>query len=720
MGRWTIIGAIFLVILSVSLFFSKGLTVESGINENGGEVIVLKNKTWYLSFSEKLDKESVNNETIYVTDERGEKVDTKIVVNRDGKTVMILPPENGYNSNSSQYTLHVKGNIHSKYGKKLNKDKKIPFIVKEELPTMSSKNKLIHYFKNILAKEEKFFKNERLLIQEDKASSGMENKLAAETAMGANMSETNIQVQGVDEGDIVKTNGEHIFKITDRNVYIIKVNGGNIELDAVIRYDDHFYPIELFLHGDRLVVIGEEMRENKEKEILRMDYGTKGMVYQISNPKKPVEERSVVLEGQFVSTRKMDEYVYIVTNQYPNYWLLKEDIPVELRPKFFDSSQGNQYKFIDYDKIYYFPESEEPNYTIIGAFDLNDPTKEMTITTYLGSGDLMYMSKENIYLAVQNWGIMPFFVNGRNFSSVPTTIYKFSVDGLKINFHSSVEFEGKILNQFSMDEYNGYFRVAVTKGQAWNEEEPSSNHLFIFDENLKLISSLDDLAKGERIYSARFMGEKIYLVTFKETDPLFVIDGKDPKNPKVLGELKIPGFSNYLHPIDENHLVGFGYDTKVVTMGESKEPIILTDGVKLSLFDVSVLTNPKEKFTEIIGGRGTFSPLNYDHKALLYYPQKQIFAFPIHVYESVEGNMYESKFKFQGAYVYHIDVDNGFQLKTKITHLDSSSLYEEWMYEIQRLVYINETIYALSPKKVTAITIDGYETIGELLLEKNG
>lgn len=268
-----------------------------------------------------------------------------------------------------------------------------------------------------------------------------------------------------------------------------------------------------------------------------------------------------------------------------------------------------------------------------------------------------------------------------------------------------------------MDEYNGNFRVVTTKGEAWDEQTPSSNSLYILDKNLKQIGQLEDLAKGERIYSARFMNDRIYMVTFKETDPLFVIDGSNPKKPYVLGELKIPGFSNYLHPLDENHLIGFGHDTKISGgKGAGSQPVITTDGVKISLFDVSDTSNPVEKDTEIIGGRGTYSPLNYDHKALLVDKKKNLYGFPISIYQNKEGSQFESTFDFQGALVYKITVQNGIELQSEITHQTEEAIYEEWEDAIERLIYIGDYIYSISPQKVDAYHTDGFKKAGEVKL----
>ena len=223
-------------------------------------------------------------------------------------------------------------------------------------------------------------------------------------------------------------------------------------------------------------------------------------------------------------------------------------------------------------------------------------------------------------------------------------LFKFTLNKTNVTFQSSATLKGHLLNQFSMDEHKGYFRVVTTEGNTWDDKKPSENNLFILDENLNTTGSVEGLAKGERIYSARFMGDKAYMVTFRETDPLFVIDVANPAAPKVLGELKIPGFSNYLHPLDDNHLIGFGYETVAEKNPQGGEPLILTMGMKISLFDVTDFHNPKEKDTEIIGGRGTYSQIQYDHKALFQHEERNLYGFPISIYDEI-GKDHMSNFE---------------------------------------------------------------------------
>jgi inhibitor of cysteine peptidase len=605
----------------------------------------------------------------------------------------------------------------------------LPVVEKEDLPVVGSRENLNNYFLELIKQQ----KQSPTLFGQRESAEKMTSGLAADSSALTNkdVSKTNNQVEGVDEADLVKTDGNHIFYVNQNKVNVIKaIPAGEMKQLATITFDQTFTPAELFLHKDQLVVIGysyenigtngdvpmEQLTVDSSMKIAPMNQSTKAIVYNISNPEKPAAVREMKLEGSYVSSRKMNGIVYLVSNHYPNYWLLEANEAVDIRPKYSDSLINNEMKPVDYQNIQYFPDSKEANYTMIAAFDLEKPEKEAAITTYLGSGNQLYMSMENLYLAVPKPFSQP-IEDMTKMVAPDTNVYKFSVKDMEVKFHSSTEIQGMILNQFSMDEHKGNFRVVTTKGFTWDENQPSTNQLNVFDENLKKIGELSDLAKGERIYSARFLGDRIYMVTYKETDPLFVIDASEPTNPKVLGELKIPGFSNYLHPYDENHIIGFGQETKLVTEKEGP-PRLMTNGVKITLFDVSDLSNPKEKFTEIIGGRGTYSLLNHDHKALLFNKNTNLFAFPISVYRNNPASEYEQIFEYQGAYIYNIDPTLGFSLKSKITHQTGVSPYETWENSINRLLYIGDNLYTLSPEKISAHDLTTYQQLSELSLKE--
>jgi inhibitor of cysteine peptidase len=711
--KWIIpIGIFFLLIFSATIYFTTALKLDSAWANSNEQLVVLPNKTLKLTFTEKLKQRYINDSYIYVTDEKGNKVSVYLDYNANQKVLTVKPPANGY-SVKKKYTLHLDRKVQSIQGRELRKNKSFTFFVKETLPVVASKDELNEHFRKILKEQTDKGRMTGAPVME------MAKDSAAETTSGSasnEYSETNNQVQGIDEADIIKTNGEYVFHVIDGKVKIIKAFPSNqMEVLNPLILNENFYPSQLFLYEDQLVVLGtrNEMMTKVaiDRMIAPMSHYTSAMVFDVKDPRKPQMIRQIDLQGSLVEARMKDGMIYLVSNYYPNYWILNEKKDADLRPKYKDSLIHKEYQPVNYRKIQYLPESKETNFTIISTFNLNNPDLKVNVSTYLGAGNQLYMSENNIYLAVTNYPFMRTFQE--SMVTPGTSIYKFSINRTNVVFEASTEISGTVLNQFSMDEHNGYFRVATTEGFTWDEKNPSANHLLILDRNLVEVGKISDLARGERIYSARFMGDRVYIVTFRETDPLFVIDAKDPKQPKVLGELKIPGFSNYLHPYDENHLIGFGQDTKVID-GGSGNPRVLTNGVKLSLFDVSDMTNPKEKFTEIIGGRGSYSSLNHDHKALLFYKKENLFAFPISVYE---GSEYVQKFTFQGGYVYRVDPINGFILQQRISHMDSNAIYEDWENSVQRLIYIGDVVYAFSPNKITAHRMKDLVQIGELPLK---
>ncbi|WP_141434238.1 beta-propeller domain-containing protein [Bacillus sp. 03113] len=719
--KWIIGSVISLLVCLITLMLVTEQKIISDWPKKGERVEVLTNKVWNITFSEKIKATIDLNREISVVNKDGEKEAVSVQLSGDGKTISISPPKKGYRENET-YSLIVSKGVTSTMGRRLSSEQNLSFKVNQSLPVVGTKEKLADYFQKIIKNQ-----GNTVHISEDRSTAKMEASNSTEDSSSQQVSETNVQVQGIDEADIIKTNGKNIFQISEQKVKIINPYPANdMKLESVITFEQNFSPMQLFLYNDQLVIIGQSYQEANTQQIEReidskvaMNGQTKVLVYNISNSIQPKKVREIEAEGSYVSARMMDGIVYLISNGTPDFRALngRGGKNIDLRPKYKDSVMGKETQFIPYDEIYYIPDSKEPNYSVIASFNLNEPNQKTEITTYLGSGQEIYMSKKNLYLAVENWSAAPNMekIVPENMS-VNTNIYKFAINGTKVSFHRTTEVPGHLLNQFAMDEYNDHFRVATTKGFAWDDKSPSANQLYIFDDNLQQVGQLENLARGERIYSARFLGDRIYLVTFKETDPLFVIDGSDPTQPKVLGELKIPGFSTYLHPYDENHLIGFGYDTQVVTDGMvSKEPRIVATGMKISFFDVSDFANPKEKFTEVIGDSGTYSPILHDHKALMIQKEKDLYGFPITVYQNRNDKNNPQVMTFQGAYLYHVDVEKGFTLTQQITQQNNTTEYPDWESEIQRIIYIQDQYYALSN---TAILSFGGSGITQILSTK--
>jgi inhibitor of cysteine peptidase len=299
-----------------------------------------------------------------------------------------------------------------------------------------------------------------------------------------------------------------------------------------------------------------------------------------------------------------------------------------------------------------------------------------------------------------------------------TVIHKISLDKGNLKYIANSEVPGYLLNQFSMDESGNRFRVATTSESFSRSGSAPSSNVFVLDENLNLVGSLTKIAPDERIYSARFMGDRLFLVTFKQIDPFFVID-LSADSPKILGALKIPGFSNYLQPYDEDHIIGIGKDTK-----ENEWGGMSTTGVKISMFDVTDFQNPKETDTIVIGDSSTDSEALYNHKSLLLDKQKDVMSIPIkgEIKAIFDDAKTDSQYvQWNGFFVYGFDKD-GFVKKGTISHYTGNNYNS--IYMSARSLYIDDTLYTVMdgsikmndlaniPNEINSITIGN---TGELI-----
>lgn len=528
------------------------------------------------------------------------------------------------------------------------------------------------------------------------------NGAVAEAESGggaADFSETNIQVQGVDEADIIKTDGNYIYYVRNQVIEIVKANAdGSFEhmSSFSLPEENSMNFNEIFSDGGRIIAIGSYYYDGAN---------TKAVVINTEDKKAPKLERSVEVKGNYVTSRKIGSSVYLVANKYLSPWYGNY---THIMPEYYDTAVSDDMIEIGYDRLRCFPVIFGNSITSLVGFNIDKPNEKAFIETFFGAGDNVYMSENAMYIAAASHG-----ANGSE-----TIIHKFAADDGKIVFVKSGKAPGTILNQFSMDEYQSHFRIATTVYE-YNPTYKEYNGLYIFDNTMEIVGRIDDIAPGEHIYSARFMGARGYMVTFKTVDPLFAIDLSDPKKPVVLGALKIPGYSNYLHPYDENHLIGFGKDTVVDSYNNA-----YYTSMKISLFDVTDMANPIEMFVETIGARGTDSLLLSNHKALLFSKEKGLLAFPVTVYESnekaVDGKMPSyGTFAFSGAYVYDIDLKEGFKLRGKISHMSSQDMLKssDWsgnpdLY-IQRLLTIRDTLYAASNGKLSSHNMSTLNPIDE-------
>lgn len=573
-------------------------------------------------------------------------------------------------------------------------------------------------------------------------------------------STTNVQVAGVDEPDIVKTDGAYLYVVANQTVYIIKAYPAvEATILSQIRIENVTIS-NIFIRGDRLVIFGDSggyygyplLESDVKVDMIRPSIGWGGVsqtvicVYDLGDRTDPILTKEVRMDGGYFDARLIDEYVYVVSTQYTydiyyaydetNYTLNVPEICID------DVSQN-----ISAGDIYYVDVPELSD-TMTHVISLNLDTDEVAERSFmLGSSQTMYVSKNNIFLASAHYPYYPLLYRTDSVSTTDqetTILHKISINTGNVTYIAQGEVPGHILNQFSMDEHEGFFRIATTSGNNWMEGSQTSNNIYILDENLEQVSKIENIAPGESIYAARFLGDRAYLVTFVQVDPLFTIDLSDPYNPQILGELKIPGYSEYLHPYDETHIIGIGKEVdpsidadKVHTPGAVYYTAIL--GLKIALFDVSDIRNPVEEDKIVIGNRGTDSPALYDHKAFLFDREKELLVIPVSLYEIPEATLdsvndsglteFESdwgQFTFQGAYVYHLSLDDGFVYQGRITHQSLEELQQQagdfyWYWgfsntDITRSLFIGDVLYTVSDSMIKMNDLEDLSEISSISL----
>lgn len=534
---------------------------------------------------------------------------------------------------------------------------------------------------------------------------GSNDLLNSETSK-EDYSKTNNQVENVEEADIVKTDGTYIYYIAEKKLVIVDATNSS-KLKEIYKEDytdSMFYPQEIYVYKDRLVVLGNKYTSTTKEEVstniesISNDYSynsnkSKAIVYDISNKENINISREIELTGSLLSSRMIGKSLYIVANQYINTYRistcpitdLKEE---EYKPKYIDTAISSKENSIDFNNIECFKDINSANYLTIAGFNI-DANDSSNIKTFLGSGEMVYASENNMYILKSN---ERYDVLTREIQNDTTKILKFSLKDGSIEYKAEADIPGYVNNQFSIYESNGTLKIATTIGTQWNLNDNTTNSLYILDENLKEIGKIEKLAKGEKIYSVRYTKNRAYLVTYKQIDPLFVIDITDNKDPKLLGELKIDGYSTYLHEYDDNHVIGFGYDTTY------NGKVTKNNGLKMVMFDITDVSNPRELFNVKIGDKNTSSELLYDHKSLLYSKDKNIIGFPLNTYN--QKNIYKAE-------IYNIDIEKGFTLKGKIIQNEGNN----YMYKIRKVIYIENTLYALTYNGIKAVSLENFEEL---------
>ncbi len=590
-------------------------------------------------------------------------------------------------------------------------------------------------------------------------------------------SQTNIQVEGVDEPDIVKNDGKYIYTVTGNKVVIVDAYpASSMKILGEIEFND--YISNIFVNGNKLIIFANgygnvysvEKCAGTEKGCIVPDghYSEPRSlvyIYNIEDRENPVLEDEISITGNYIDSRMINNYVYVISTKYA-----EQDVVL---PVYSVNSVETQIKASE---IYYF-DYPDSNYVFTSITALNLDDNKVNDKVYLtGASSNLYVSNDNIYLTYQKqinykdyfedyidevvleilpvsykvkinqiiasdkqiyekmdevqelvyeysnslqgdkksefdeklMNLIDDFEIEIQKKTEKTIIHKINIDKLDIEYKKAGEIPGHVLNQFSMDEYDGNFRIATTTGNTWQGN--SLNYLYVLNKDLKIIGKVEDLAKGEQIYSARFLGDKAYIVTFRQIDPFYVINLKNPENPEVLGYLKIPGYSSYLHPYDENHIIGLGQEN---------------NQLKLSLFDVSDFDNPVEAGKYIVDKKYSYSEALYDYKAFLFDKEKNLLVIPVTYSEQigVDSQYGYARYKyFQGAFVFDID-SNSIELKGKISHEDNIPESQDYYYgnyqtQVTRSLFMDDILYTISLSKIKANDLDDLTEIKDVQINE--
>ena len=569
-------------------------------------------------------------------------------------------------------------------------------------------------------------------------------------------SKTNTQVENVDEADIIKTDGKYVYSLTSDKIVITNVeNLAKPEVVGTVTIEDSTYvPEDLVLYNDYLIAIGTKSTSTSSYSYTTRKNSTTGVfIYDMKDKKNLYTVKEFEIAGSYNTCRVANGKFSLIVNSViaDKYSNLKEE---DLKLSYLENSSR---KNIDLANIQYIANGERvTNTTDIMVTDLDDISKDVNVYKYLFDMENAYVSENAIYLtdyayegtnnSLTPWSIFGprgIFEIGHTYYSeysssrsysYKTRIYKLSMKGDKLELVGKATTEGKLLDQYSMDEKDGNLRVALNSSKKGDNQ---GTRIEVYDQNLKLIGKSAAVEPDEKMYASRFIGDKAYLVTYKNMDPLFVVDLKDPTSPKFLGKLNISGYSTYLHPYDENHLIGIGMETETKTLRNASGRVTSTrttiTGMKIALFDISNFNNPKVVSTVKIGDSGTSSAALNNPKAMLFDLEHKLIAIPVtnipmdltggetddissltSQYISSYKTSYRTKDLKEGYAVFSIDAEEGIKQRAIITHNFQINYSSYNNSSCMRGVRIGDYLITVSAKGMQINDIATLSSISEL------
>lgn len=498
---------------------------------------------------------------------------------------------------------------------------------------------------------------------------------------------TYVQATGVDEADCVKTTATHIFYLHSNTIHIFSAEGKNAKEVATVEGKDENSLSDFYVSGDRLITLGVEYRDG--------GHYTEAVVYDISDVSAVKRTGSFSQSGSYLSSRMIGDTLYMVSNHNARYEL---DLPqTGAAVSTADSATMDE---IPYTDVFSVETPTVSNFLVVSRVDVKTDAQVTKSKAILGSGNIIYCNQENLYVTAhefspETYNNMFKSVSGNYWDiyGADTQIIKISLaDG--IDFVASEKVNGTVNNQYALDEYNGKLRVATTSRDSEHNE---INNLFVLDENLRQLGSVTGFAQNESIKAVRYIKDTAYVITYEQTDPLFVIDVSNPSQPAIKGEVKISGFSTLLVPVDDNTLLGIGYHTTDITEGDAA--IEMQDGVKIVTFDVSDKSNPKVLDTQIFENYD--SAVQRDPKALLVNFERGDFTIPMSKQEwTLDGWKTTSE-------ALNFRVENG---KIRIIDRYVSEKFSNQDYNLERCVHVGDNIYLLGThhEEDSRNSYDGY------------
>ncbi len=531
---------------------------------------------------------------------------------------------------------------------------------------------------------------------------------------------TNVQVQGVDEPDRVKTDGTHLFVSTQNSVAIINAYPPNSAQVLSKLLFPSASVLGLETAQNRLMVVGQKNSGSIEVELL---------LYDTSDLSSPKMIQNVTIAGSYVTARLADGYLYAVIQQ-PSYIFYGQGNVTAAMPM---ASEGGVERQLAPSSVYYTKNTAQISYyTMIPSISMSTG-KETIVSALTGPSATVYVSTSNIYVVYTNYldiydvdgvpgnawtgGVISSQLVGQAQNS---TVLRASYSSGVVTVATAGVIPGTVLNQFSMGEYNGYFRVATSRFAMINGAATRSDDVYVVGKDMTQVSALRNIAPEEKIYAVRFVGQMGYVVTFQQIDPLFVISFKDVSNPVVLSALKVSGYSDYLHPLPGGYLIGVGKDAVPASNGAYSFYL----GLKLSLFRVFDNGTSMQVAKMLIGDRGTESPVLSDHLAFTFDSTRNITVIPLTLYVVSGTQNYGTSFPpygepvWQGVYVIKVN-STGFALLGKVSQYPSSLSFmnsPNGNLQIDRSVIIGDYLYTVSRGEVMVSSLASFSTVATVQL----